>query len=245
MNKHRRVLLGILILSILILASLKPQSSLAAVAKFSQSINVATNLAGIKESRPRVGIQIGHYKAIEQPKELENIRYSTGGQSGKITELEINIAVAKMLRDMLEAKGIIVDILPATIPPNYRADVFISIHADSSPDKRRRGYKSAYFTPSRNDYDQLLKEKIDESYFYFMGLPDDDKNVSGAMLEYYSFNNKRFKHSINKKTAGIIVEIGYISNAKDLQLIKDPVNPAYALQIGIIKYLNSQGLLTN
>lgn len=243
MNRHRRILLGILVFSSLFLAVLKQQGSLAAVAKFGQNLNLSTNLVVVQKHKPRVGIQIGHYKAIEQPDELKNIRYSTGGQAGRTTELEINIAVVKMLRDMLEARGIIVDILPATIPPNYKADVFISIHADSSPDKTRRGYKSAYFTPKRNDYDQLLKEKIDESYFYFMGLPDDDNNVSGAMLEYYSFNNKRFKHSISKKTAGIIVEIGYISNKLDLQLIKDPVNPAYALKVGIIKFLKARDLL--
>ncbi len=243
MNKRRRILLSILVVSIIFLGLLRQQSSLAAVAKFGQNLNIGTNLGLVQKRRPRVGIQIGHYKAIEQPEELKNIRYSTGAQVGKITEVEINIAVAKMLRDMLEARGIIVDMLPATVPKNYNADVFISIHADASLDKKRRGYKSAYFTPVRNNKDKLLKAKIDESYFYFMGLPDDDANVSGAMLEYYSFNKNRFKHAISKKTAGIIVEIGYISNSRDLQLIKDPVNPAYALKVGIVKYLKAQGLL--
>ena len=243
MNRRRRILLGSLVFSSLVLIGLKQQGSLAAVSRFGQSLNISTNLNNIQKHRPRVGIQVGHYKAIEQPEELKNIRYSTGAQVGNFKEVDINMAVAKMLRDMLEARGIIVDMLPATVPKNYQADVFISIHADASIDRNRRGYKSAYFSPSRNDYDQLLKEKIDESYFYFMGLPDDDENVSGAMLEYYSFNNKRFKHSISAKTAGIIVEMGYISNKLDLQLIKDPVNPAYALKVGIIKFLKAQNLL--
>jgi len=243
MNKRRRILLSILVLSTVFLALLKQQDSLAAVAKFGQSLNISTKFALTQKRKPRVGIQIGHYKSIEQPDELKNIRYSTGAQVGRIKEVDINLAVAKMLRDMLEARGILVDILPATVPQNYRADVFISIHADASKDKKRRGYKSAYFNPSRNIYDHLLKEKVDESYFYFMGLPDDDENVSGAMLEYYAFNKRRFKHSISPKTAGLIVEIGYISNPEDLQLIKDPVNPAYALKVGIIRYLKARGLL--
>jgi len=243
MNRRRTILLSLLVASSLVLMGISKQANFAAASQLSSSFSQAVARGiGLQKRRPRVGIQIGHYKAIEQPEELKNIRYSTGGQVKDITEVATNKSVAIMLKEMLNARGIDADILPATIPPNYRADVFISIHADASPNPKRRGYKSAYFMPDRNDWDKMLKKLVDESYFYFMGLPDDDNNVSGDMLEYYAFN-KRFKHSISKKTPGLIVEIGYISNKDDLAAIKDPVNPAYALKVGIVKYLQARKLI--
>jgi N-acetylmuramoyl-L-alanine amidase len=148
-----------------------------------------------------------------------------------------------MLKDMLEAEGITVDLLPATVNANYRADVFVSLHSDSSPDRSRRGYKSAHFKTPRNDWEPLLKRHLDENYFYFTGLPDDDENVSGSMLEYYAFNKKRYKHAVAMQTPAVIVEMGYISNQDDLKIIADPVQPAYALKMGIVTYLQDRGRL--
>ncbi len=243
MSRRRTMLLSLLVVSSLILMGLTRQANFAAAGQFSKNISQAVSRGiGLTHGRPRVGIQIGHYKAIEQPDELKNLRYSTGGQVKDVTEVATNKSVAIMLKEMLNARGIDADILPAKIPTNYKADVFISIHADANPNPKRRGYKSAYFVPNRNDWDELLKKLVDDSYFYFMGLPDDDNNVSGDMLEYYAFN-KRFKHSIAKNTPGLIVEIGYISNKYDLEAIRDPVNPAYALKVGIVKYLQARKLI--
>jgi N-acetylmuramoyl-L-alanine amidase len=149
--------------------------------------------------------------------------------------------VAQTLRDMLQVEGIVVDMIPATVPPDYKADLFVSLHADSSEDPERRGYKSAVFRFERNQNDALLKQIIDKNYFYFSGLPDDDNNVSGSMLEYYAFNYQRFKHTVSKKTPAIIVEMGYLSNEADLAFMENPVNPAYALKIGILSYLREVG----
>jgi hypothetical protein len=188
----------------------------------------------------RVGLQVGHLDVANHPEELANLRYSTGASVNGINEVDVNLLAAQMLRDMLTNEGITVDMLPATVPKNYKADVFVAIHADSSEDAGRRGYKSAIFRQERNKKDMLLKQIIDKNYFYFSGMPDDDSNVSGSMLEYYAFN-KHFKHSVSRKTPAIIVEMGYLSNPADLKFIEDPVNPAYALKIGILSYLREVG----
>ena len=193
------------------------------------------------DGKTRIGIQIGHLEVINHPDELESLRYNTGGSSGNRSELEVNESVAYVLRDMLESEGFLIDILPATVPKKYRADLFISLHADSSPDSDRRGYKSAYYKYLRNNKDPILKTHIDKAYFYFSGLPDDDTNVSGSMLEYYAFNHQRFKHALAKRTPAILVEMGYISNEADWEFLKDPVNPAYALKMGILSYLEEIG----
>jgi N-acetylmuramoyl-L-alanine amidase len=189
----------------------------------------------------RVGLQIGHLEVSNHPEELANLRYSTGASVNGVNEVDVNLVVAQTLRDMLQVEGIVVDMIPATVPPDYKADLFVSLHADSSEDPERRGYKSAVFRFERNQNDALLKQIIDKNYFYFSGLPDDDNNVSGSMLEYYAFNYQRFKHTVSKKTPAIIVEMGYLSNEADLAFMENPVNPAYALKIGILSYLREVG----
>jgi N-acetylmuramoyl-L-alanine amidase len=189
----------------------------------------------------RVGIQIGHLYAQEQPDELAALRTSTGAAIGNVTEVGINQAVANHLKTTLEAEGIIVDLIPATVPPGYRADLFIALHADSSLDPNRRGYKSAHWRTPRNPREPILKQFIDEAYFYYTGLPDDHANVSGAMLGYYAFNHRRFHHTVHPRTPAVLVEMGYISNPQDLAFLRDPVNPAYALKRGIMAYLKDQG----
>lgn len=190
----------------------------------------------------RVGIQIGHLDAQDHSEELANLRYSTGGHSKGINEVDINKAVALALKEELELLNIIVDIIPATVPPKYRADLVVSLHADSSPDSERRGYKSSAFRQTRNDYDAMLKSHLDNAYFEASGLPDDDSNVSGSMLEYYAFN-RRFKHSVNRKTPAVIVELGYISNESDLVFLQSD-QPAQALKEGILTYLEARDRLT-
>jgi N-acetylmuramoyl-L-alanine amidase len=209
-------------------------------------------LTAVKESvqqtflprTPRVGLQIGHLNPEEQPDELASLRINTGGYAFGLNEVDINKATAYMLKDMLEFEGIEVDILPATIPPNYHADLVIALHSDSSPDVTRRGYKSAHFRYPRNKWEDELKAVIDQSYFFFSGLPDDDDNVSGSMLEYYAFNRARYKHAVSRSTPAVIVEMGYISNEKDRAFLIDPVNPAYALKRGILTYLAERGRYT-
>ena len=203
--------------------------------------DLRTQITERLDGKIRIAIQIGHLDVSNHPDELESLRYNTGGGSGDRSELEVNESVAYILRDMLESEGFLVDILPATVPRKYRANLFISLHADSSPDPDRRGYKSAYYKYLRNNQDPILKTHIDKSYFYFSGLPDDDANVSGSMLEYYAFNHQRFKHALAKRTPAILVEMGYISSEADWEFLKDPVNPAYALKMGILAYLEEVG----
>lgn len=52
------------------------------------------------------------------PDEFENLKRTGGGTSGGgKTEWEVNLAIAEVAAEMLRAKGVTVEILPATIPP--------------------------------------------------------------------------------------------------------------------------------
>jgi hypothetical protein len=191
---------------------------------------------------PLVGLQIGHLEAGSHPRELASLRASTGGSAGGLVEVEVNGAVANALAARLEARGITVDLLPATVPPRYSADLVLAIHGDSSADPDRRGYKSAVFRQQRNRWDGRLKSAIDRAYLSSSGLPDDDLNVSGDMLEYYAFN-RRYRHSLARRTPAAIVELGYLSHPEDRRLLSRPERVAALLEEGIIKFLAMRGRL--
>ena len=186
---------------------------------------------------PKIGIQIGHLQASKHPKELQDFRQNTGGYANGVSEVDINQKVAYELYTLLQAEGLEVDILPATIPINYKADIFLSLHADSVGDSKRRGYKSSTPLWHEDDKDIALKKAIDSHYLEQSGLPDDHINVSSNMSEFYGFNRDRYLHSVAKDTPSLLVEMGYISNASDLAFLQDPSKPAQAISAGILAFL--------
>lgn len=191
----------------------------------------------------RIGLQVGHFGAADQPDELATLRTSTGGHWDGVDEVNVNLAVVEALAERLTVLGFEVDVLNATIPVAYRADALISVHADANPDTRRRGYKSAHTRPARNALEPLLKLAIDRSVFLATELPDDDRNVSGNMLQYYAFNHRRFSHSAAARTPALLVELGYLSNEQDMKLLRDPALFADAIARGLVAFLDEIGRL--
>ena len=190
----------------------------------------------------RVGIQIGHLDARDHPAEHARLRVSTGGEANGVTELQINRAVAEALAELLTSAGVAVDLLPASVPPRYRADAFVSLHADSSPNDTRRGFKTAHFEPARTPQERVLKRAVDASYGAGTSLPDDHENVSGNMLWYYAFD-PRYRHAVSPVTPSLLIEMGYISNDHDLDVLSDPEVPAAAIAEGVLAYLEQVGRL--
>jgi N-acetylmuramoyl-L-alanine amidase len=186
---------------------------------------------------PRVAIQIGHLDAHAHPDELARLRISTGGRAAGLSEVDVNRAVARALAAELRRAGVRVEMLPATVPPRYRADVLLSVHADASPDPTRRGYKSAHPEPARNRREPWLRRAVDDAYLSAAPLPHDEANVTGAMIHYYAFAHRRFLHAAHPATAGLIVELGYLSHAGDRAWLRRPENPAAALADGVLGYL--------
>lgn len=186
---------------------------------------------------PRVGLQVGHLGARDHPDELAALRVSTGGRAAGIDEVDVNLAVARALAERLATAGVRVELLPATVPPGYRADLLLSIHADASAEPDRRGYKSAHAAPARNRREPWLRAAVDTAYLAASGLPHDEANVSGAMLDYYAFASDRLRHAAHAGTAGVIVELGYLSHPLDRAWLADPERPASALADGVLRYL--------
>lgn len=187
----------------------------------------------------RIGLQVGHWKTSEMPQELERIKNAGGGTSGLgLAEWEVMLKVAEATKKILVIEGYEVDILPATVPVNYWADAFVSIHADGNLNPIVNGYKVASYARDRTGNALLLSSLIEKTYGEVSGLTL-DPNITRNMTRYYAFNSRRYSHSIHPMTPGVLVETGFMTNYKEAQfLINKPEVSATGIANGIIEFIN-------
>lgn len=242
LRRRRRWLVGAVVAGVALLLGMNVAAALPSDGAAERGM--ASSLQGVLarlRGPVRVGLQVGHLDAAAQPDELASLRASTGAHAAGVDEVDVNRAVVDALARRLEAHGFAVDVLPASVPAGYRADLVLAIHADANADPAREGYKSAHFTPARNAREPLLKLDIDRAVLLESGLGDDDRNVSGNMLRYYAFNRPRFRHSVARRTPALLVEMGYLSNARDRRLLLQPERLAGILERGVVSYLRDVG----
>jgi len=189
---------------------------------------------------PRIGLQAGHLRSDELPEELARLRTSTGARWGNVTEAELNLAIANRVKPLLEAQGVMVDILPATVPPGYDADAFIAIHADGSSGPTARGWKLA--TPWRaSAASRALMDAVAAAYGPATGLPQDSGGVTFNMKGYYAFSYRRYQHAIARTTPAIIIEMGFMTSAADRAvLFGQPERVARGIADGVLAYLRQR-----
>lgn len=192
----------------------------------------------IAETPRRVAVQAGHWRASEAPAEFPNLRFSTGASIFGINEVDVALDIAQRLTAILRERGYVVDLLPATVPPSYLADVFVSLHADSDVTSTARGFKIAHGT-YRSPHDALLVEQLREHYEAGTGMPWNDR-ITSDMTDYYAFAWFRYEHALAPHTAAAIVELGFISHPFDRPVLTDePDRVARAVAEGIIRFLDA------
>ena len=183
----------------------------------------------------RIALQVGHWRTDEAPRELSGLRRNGASWNG-LAEWEVNLEIARHASAMLEELGYLVDILPAVVPPDYRAHLFIAIHADASNDPGATGYRVA--APGRDatgrasDFVDLLNRKYGE-VTGIRRLP----TVTRRMRNYYAFNFRRYEHALHPMTIAAIIETGFLTNAGDREIIvSQPERVARGIVEGIIAF---------
>jgi hypothetical protein len=187
----------------------------------------------------RIGIQVGHWKTDEVPAELgSRIVFQTGTSWAGVDEVDVNMDIAQRIKAKLTARGYIVDILPTTIPLGYLADVFLALHADGDGTGENSGFKLAHGS-RRGPYEDRLVALVRDEYAKLTGLADDFEHVSRAMSAYYAFNWGRYQHAAAAHTPAAILEMGYLSNDHDRDLMVNRADGvATAIVNGIQRFLD-------
>jgi len=194
------------------------------------------------EGPAKVALQAGHWKNDEVPEELERLRGNTGSFGGGKAEWEVAYAIARQTASILEEKGIVVELFPATIPPRYWADVFVSIHADGDTNPAVTGFKAAAPRRDMTGNANKLLSLVEEAYQAATSLSK-DPNVSRNMRGYYAFAWWRYDHAVHPMTASIILETGFLTSPADRAIIvRRPDLAAKGIAEGIIAYLTSANI---
>jgi N-acetylmuramoyl-L-alanine amidase len=187
------------------------------------------------EGPVRIALQAGHWKANEAPAELSGLR-DNGTASQGTAEWEVNLAIAERAAELLEGLGYTVDVLPAVVPPSYRAHLFISIHADGSGDARASGFRVASPRNDRTGRAAAVVRLLEDSYGDATGirrLP----TVTRRMQNYYAFNFQRYIHALHPMTIAVILETGFLTNAGDRRIIvDDPERAARGIVSAVVAF---------
>ena len=185
----------------------------------------------------RVAIQAGHWKTDEAPDEFPNLRFQFGSSVAGIDEVNVNLDIADRVAVILRAKGLIVDVLPATIPPSYVADAFVALHADDDGGfGTATGFKIAHGF-YRGPFEDGLVDALTKEYAAATGLPLNDQ-ITDDMTDYYGFAWFRYEHALAPHTPAAILEMGYLSNSDDRALlINEPDVVAQGVANGVLRFL--------
>jgi len=188
--------------------------------------------------QPQVALQVGHWKIEEAPWELRALDPGRQAQGGGKMEWEIGLAIAQETAKLLEAEGIGVTILPAILPSIYKADVFVSIHADQNPNlPYASGFKVAASAFDQSGKAQRLAQLLKEEYRKATWL-NIESYIPKAMPYYYAFNSEKFLYAVHPTTPAVIIETGYLPNPRDRAIIlSNPQMAAQGIAQGIIKFL--------
>ncbi len=194
-------------------------------------------------ARPRVGLQVGHWRMDELPDELHRLRANTGASLGPYREIDVNLAVARRAAEILNAEGVEVDLLPGTIPPDYLADAVVAIHADGAWRAGARGWKVTTAWRA-SEASRRLERAIALRYAEATGLPEDRAGITFGMKGYYAFSSHRFRHTVSPYTPAVIIETGFITDPRDREvLIGRTVDVAEGIASGVLTFLASHASL--
>lgn len=175
----------------------------------------------------------------------------TGAVRGDIVEKDITLAISQKLAEQLGEAGAAVIMIRnsdidmvqdgekyskrkdltarVNIANDSKADLYISIHTNAVPSSRWFGAQTFYNASS--EASQLLAVSIQDE------LTTALKNTTRKALagDYFVMNNT--------KMPAAIVEVGFISNQKEGQLLKDDKyqgKVARAILQGIVKYMDME-----
>ena len=167
-----------------------------------------------------------------------------GASSGGAVEWQVNLAIARETQQLLRARGLAVELLPATVSPAYRAAAFVSIHADGNADPAVAGYKVA---PSANDESGLaadLDESLKRRYPESTGLAR-NASVTADMTSYYAFDSQRFAHAISPATPAAIVETGFLTSPGDRRVIvEQPWLAGRGIANGVLDFMRQRNAIS-
>ncbi len=203
-----------------------------------QSISPAAKpeLTGLTTSptprpRPRIGIVAGHWGAENDPGAVCD---------DGLTESQINLNIATLVRQTLTDEGFDVDLLEEFDDDlaQYRALALVSIHADSCQyvNDQATGFKVAAALGTANpEKAARLTACLRSRYSEATGLPYHSASITPDMTSYHAFDE------IHNETPASIIEIGFMNLDRQI-LTQNPDKVALGISQGILCYIHNEDI---
>jgi len=199
-----------------------------ALLSLSETPSVANWLAGSRRDSPLVGLIAGHWQSDSGavcPDGLE--------------EVDLNLAIARQVADILRKQGFRVEVLPEYSPKleGYRASVFLSIHCDSCVGGMS-GFKIARMTHSSvPEMEDRLVSSLYQHYAEATGLQPHLNTITEDMRQYHALRR------IAPETPGAIIECGFMGGDRHL-LTQEQDRVAVGIANGLVAFLRATGAVT-
>jgi N-acetylmuramoyl-L-alanine amidase len=186
---------------------------------------IPTTLQGVK-----IGIVSGHW--------------GNGGDPGAVcsdgtNEHDVNLAIATIVRQRLEAQGYSIDLLQEFDPrlEGYQAALLLSIHSDTCAvlDDQPSGFKLAASTYSSDkNLTERLAACLYNNYGKATGLPY-LTGITDDMTKYHAFR------AIDPSTPAAIIETGFLNLDRTL-LVDHPDTVADGIVSGVLCFVKSDNV---
>ncbi len=184
----------------------------------------------------RIGIVSGHWGNVE------NVNDPGAVCPDGTNEHDVNLKIASLVRQKLEAYGYNVDLLQEWDArlEGYSAAVLLSIHADTCDviDDQATGFKVA---ASSNSHDRNAGQRfvacLDDRYAAATGLHLHSGSVTLDMTNYHAFD------VISPATTAAIIETGFLNLDREI-LVNHPDVVADGIVGGIQCYINNESVKT-
>ena len=158
-----------------------------------------------------------------------------------LTEADVNMEIATMVRDSLTAQGFQVDLLNEfdTRLNGYRAVALVSIHNDSCVyvNDEATGFKVAASMDTRDvNRAQRLTACMTDRYKNATGLTFHAGSITGDMREYHAFSE------IDPNTITAIIETGFLNLDREI-LTEKTDRVAEGVTQGILCFINNENVM--
>lgn len=183
----------------------------------------------------RIGIVAGH-----TGNDSGAVCYDENGQA-ELTEVDVNLAIANLVRDSLIARGFQVDLLNEfdTRLNGYRAVALVSIHNDSCEyvNDEATGFKVAASLETRDvNRAQRLTACMTDRYQQVTGMTFHSGSITADMTEYHAFSE------IDPNTVTAIIETGFLNLDREI-LTNQTDRVAEGVTQGILCFINNESVL--
>jgi N-acetylmuramoyl-L-alanine amidase len=153
-----------------------------------------------------------------------------------LQEVDINLDIASRVVAILQHEGYRAELLPEFSDKlnGYRAEAFLSVHADSCEAPGASGFKVARVSASAipEEEDRLVGCLIKE-YGEATGLRFHRNSITFDMTDYHAFKE------IDPSTPGAIIELGFMDADRELLTDHSP-ELAQALANGLFCFLEGE-----